>query len=309
VGEGERAGRWTPWVVGAAVLIGVASVVGAADPWDALAGWLGASAVAAAGVGSALVVGRWKAIWLVLLIAPPLALLTRQPEPGLWAIFAVPFFTAVAALLCVAAIGVRGLAARRGHVLPASGGWVLLGLAATLTLVGVYLDQRVIDRDPVHPREVDLRHHRYRGVAIGMRTGDVPKVLGSRGRAVPSDKVAAQEGPHGPSVTPAWREREYTGLAVAASGEHVRALATRDRDAQTADGVGPGDSLAIAKRRYPDVACDGVTEGSDSINPSYPACTGRLPDGTEVYFGGDPIDVVLLAARGSLDVGGRIDPR
>ncbi len=92
-----------------------------------------------------------------------------------------------------------------------------------------------------------------------------------------------------------WRYRE---LVVFVAGGRVLAYLTTDRSAQTAAGVGVGDSLAIAERAYAGLDCFGVTLGSDAVKPSYPACEGTLRSGDRLWFGGDPIDSIWVLENG-----------
>ena len=128
-------------------------------------------------------------------------------------------------------------------------------------------------------------------------------MLGSRGRRHDAATVADQEGESGPGSRPSWEVRIFPQLAVFVDNGRVRGIATPDSAAQTREGVGVGDSLEIAKRHYQGLDCYGVTLGSDSTRPSYPACAGRLKGGNEVYFGGDPVDTIWVTAKGGLEAG------
>jgi hypothetical protein len=62
--------------------------------------------------------------------------------------------------------------------------------------------------------------------------------------------------------------------------------------AETQDGVGVGDSLAAARRRYRGLRCAVRNDGTE--HPSYPYCTARI-GGLYVWFGQDPIKSISLS--------------
>lgn len=244
---------------------------------------LGVASVAAATVGVGLVVGRWPAILVGLILVPALIVFNRAEEPALLVVFVAPFAAGSAALLAAAAVAVRKLADRRGKGRPAATAGVaavLAGLAGTAW--GVYLDHRVVNRAPERPTAIELERARYRGVSIGMPSSDLPRVLGSRGRRHDAATVADQEGESGPGSRPTWEVRTFPRLAVFVDSGRVRGIATPDSAAQTREGVGVGDSLEIAS------AAIGVgllrrDPGQRFHPPVVSRLRGRLKGDNEVY--------------------------
>lgn len=272
-----------------------AALVLASDPWDPLADW-GWPILLAACFALGLISARWRVL-LAALALLPLGALNRAPEPGLF-LFLVPLLALVACAAIAAGIGVHRLIARRRADAPRTAGLSILCIALTLLAAGVYLDQRVVDRRPSSPQLVDERSGSLRGIAAGQPIAQVlvrlgPPVVGSADVAPSPLGVGADLS--GPSSMPAgWQTWRYRDIAVLHSRGKVRGYLTTDPRAQTAAGVGVGDSLAIARRAYSNLDCSGVSIGSDSSNPSYLACVGRLRSGDAIWFGGDPIDSIWV---------------
>ena len=64
------------------------------------------------------------------------------------------------------------------------------------------------------------------------------------------------------------------------------------RRAETARGVGIGDTLAFARRRYPQLRCDVVNQGSEYV--TFPACRARIAPRRYLGFGQNPIRSISL---------------
>lgn len=296
----------------AIVFVVCAAFVLGADPWDPLAGW-GLAVVLATAMTTGLTWGRMRAL-LVVLALVPLSLLNRATEPAVFYALALPALIVMCAVLIAVGVGLSALIARRSdsadRVLRA-GGIAIACVATALTAWGFYLDQRVVDRSPANSVIVDQRTGAFRGVQPGDKADRARRlfgepVLGSSNRS-PSPLGQDTTELSGPSSSPAdWRPWRYQKLVVIVSRGRVRGYATTDRSAQTAAGVGVGDSLVIAERAYTNLDCSGVQLGSDAENPQYLACQGRLPSGDEIWFGGDPIDSIwVLQATPSNPVHGR----
>lgn len=184
---------------GAYVIVGC--FVAGADAWDPLGTTLGVASVAAATVGVGLVMGRWPAILVGLILVPALIVFNRAQEPALLMVFVAPFAAGSAALLAAAAVAVRKLADRRGKSRPAATAGVaavLAGLAGTAW--GVYLDHRVVNRAPERPSAIELERAGYRGVSIGMPSSDLPRCWAAVGVAMTlprslTRKARAAQGP------------------------------------------------------------------------------------------------------------------
>lgn len=285
---------------------GCAAFIIGADPWDPLADW-GVLILPPSAFALGLISGRWRML-LAALALLALGPLNRGEEPDIFAFLVVPMLCVECCAAIAAGVGVRRvMGRRRARAVPRLGtaGLAIMGLAIALTAWGVYLDQRVVDRTPSRPLLVDERTGAYRGVAPGTRVAQVVSLFG---RPVPgSDDLgpsplgagaAELSGPSSLSVTQSWR---YRDLAVLHARGTVRGYLTTDPRAETAAGVGIGDSLTIARRAYAGLECGGQTIGSDASNPAYLACSGRLPGGDEIWFGGDPIDSIWVL-QGSEDL-------
>ena len=64
------------------------------------------------------------------------------------------------------------------------------------------------------------------------------------------------------------------------------------RSGATARGVGIGDTLAYARRRYPQLRCDVVNQGTEYV--AFPACRARIAPRRYLGFGQNPIRSISL---------------
>lgn len=308
-----------PYVDGvrARVLLVVLLVLGgcyllvSADAWDPLAGRLGLAAWAVSALALGLIAGGTGRPNAVLLAAALPAVgvaaslpFSRAEEPFTWGFFMLPILGVAGASL-VAAGATIDRALRRGGPRTArvggAAGVLALAAAASAFGRGVWLDQRVVDRAPAHPSTIDDVAGSYRGVGIGDRAAAVRGRLGvprradddGQGFAAPlGQSLSDFDGPRGfDGDLTTWR---YRGVAVLLEGSRTQQLVITDPDAETAAGVGIGDSLAVASRRYAHLRCDGVVTGSDATNPTYPACAGHLAGRTGISFYGDPVQSIVL---------------
>lgn len=176
-------------------------------------------------------------------------------------------------------------------------------LAAVLAAWGVRMDGRVVEVTPERPLVVSDRTGSFRGVslatpldAVRARLG-VPTIVpeGDRAAGRPLDAPAGLALPGDLPEGETWR---YAGVALLVRGSRIEAMVVSDARAETAAGVGVGDSLGISRRAYGGLACSGVRR-SGATNPAYPACRSRLP-GREglrrvgIVFAGDPVQTVTL---------------
>ncbi len=282
----------------AAYVASAAFVIGA-DLWDPLSDW-GWGIVLANSFAIGLAGRRWP------VLLAPLALIALAPlnnwsEPQLFTSAAVYAIAGVCAVLVALGIGVRALARRRdarADRRAARAGIGLICIASLLTAWGIYLDQRVVDRSPSNPLLLDDQTGAFRGIAPGAPSGLAHRLFGQPVRGaenrVPTPLGEDYDDVSGPSSTAPsqiWRYRKLVGLV---SDARVHGYLTTDSSAQTAAGVGVGDSLAIAARAYRNLNCFGVQLGSDAVNPDYQGCEGTLRSGDEIWFGGDPIDSIWV---------------
>lgn len=270
----------------------------AANPWEPLSGGLGVCILLGGSLALGLIGGRWQTL-LAALVLIPLVPLSRAPEPAIVAV-SLPFVLGACAALIALGVGLRALARRRGVRTGARArviGVALLTLAGALAAWGVYLANRVVDHSPAHPVLVDERAATYRGLALGAPAADIRHRFGKRApdRGFTASPVGVDPADvSGPGSIPDWHSWRYRDLVVFTHGGRVRGFLTTDPDAQTREGVGVGDSLAVATGAYANLRCMGVTLGSDATNPQYRACEGRLPGGATIWLGGDPIDSIWV---------------
>ena len=148
---------------------------------------------------------------------------------------------------------------------------------------------------------VDERTGAHRGIEPGVPAARARRLFGEpaidASNYVPRPLDTKPREVSSPGSLPGWQPWRYEKLVVFTSGGRIRGYLTTDRSAQTQMGVGVGDSLTLAERRHPALECDGVTRGSDAVNPSYPACQGTLSSGRWIFFGGDQIDSIWVQER------------
>lgn len=249
---------------------------------------------------------------------------SRAEQPTVAAGFTVVVLAPAAAVLIALGVMARRAASRRtGRGQPRlrmplgalAGGCAVFAVLSTA--VGMYLDLRVVNLHPAQPRVIDDRNATIGELGYRSTLEDVrgrlgrPAVarIGDSGFGEPlgaDDLVFAL----GTDADAAWR---YRGVAVlvrdepasqsrrTARGRRYRrqwrpidSIVISDQDAETRSGVGIGDSLAVARRAYPGIVCDGILYGSDSTNPGDPRCGGRSRDGGAIWFAGDPISTITL---------------
>jgi hypothetical protein len=256
-------------------------------------------------IGLGLAFGGWRAAALAALIVAVAIAISPWSGSPVVLFFGGPILVAGAAV-------VTGLAARARRR-AATAGAVLLACAVAGTAWGVYLDHRVVDRSPERPVLVDERTTAHRGIRVGMETAEVRRVL-------PNPVVGSELAPLGPdddeiggptSITDVDENGfRYRDLVVMLDGPRVTGYVTTDDDAQTRTGVGVGDSLELAKRRYRNLGCDEATF-HDSNTPEYPFCEGDLGRDVALFISGDPIDSLWVYREPEIDkwTPGRLTPR
>lgn len=279
------------------------------DSWDPLFGPLGFLAVMMAAVGLAFVARSWWTLLAALAVSLLYGERVVENDP-LGVAFTVIFLTpAVLALFAVAtAVGRRldGGSARTAGV-------VALAVAAGLTSVGLYLDIRVVDESPADPLAIDVRSGEYRGLRIGLRPRDVRRRVGPPVRRGGVEDVDTPidleyEDFSSPYSTPAWRSWRYEGMAVFFLKGQMQGFVTTSERSETREGVGIGDSLEIAERRYRGLECGKQTLGETSI-PESAYCTAGFGEDRHIWFGGDPIDAIWLFRDTGTSTPGRLAVR
>ena len=209
------------WAVAIFAVVGGFQI--GADPWDPLSleRW-GLGVLIASGVGLGLATRSWWAIAAALVLIP-LAPLNRAEEPPLFYVFFVPVLVVGAALLIALGVGVgKPVGADRGRLAGAIGAG-LLGAAALATLVGIYLDHRVVDDSPDKPLVIDDSTGAYRSVQVGTPVSRLDRLLG------PKESGLRDVGDlDGPSSFEDWKQQDRPGLIVFHDKGRVRGYVITD---------------------------------------------------------------------------------
>ena len=158
----------------------------------------------------------------------------------------------------------------------------------------------IVDVTPRHPQLVDIHAGTYRGVILGAPLAEAIRVLGPPPKqsdypypiGAPPDAIA----PSGPGSA---TSLDYQGLAVVIVAGRVRWIDITSPDAQTALGVGVGDSLAIARRAYPHLRCYAHDSSTDEGGIGPPFCDIRFGHGVNLELIGDPILAVIMRGSGT----------
>ena len=165
------------------------------------------------------------------------------------------------------------------------------------------------DRKPTRPIRLDELRGTYRGVAIGDSTQEMRRRLGAPAPLAKADEcdlcpVGTDYYDIGPptSIAPPSRkpgpehegegDGRYRDVAVLIDHRHVFGFVITAEGAQTRRGVGIGDDLHLASRRYRTVRCGTANEGSEY--PNFPFCSGRVARRRYIWFGQDPIRSITL---------------
>jgi hypothetical protein len=140
----------------------------------------------------------------------------------------------------------------------------------------------------------------YRGVALGSSRADVLEALGP-----------PPPGSHGSSIAPLGDDFDHIGgppfiatppgsshetlrypdTSVLISDGRVYGLVLTDPEAETAEGVGVGDSLGLAEDRHSGIDC-GIARAGEYR--TFPYCRGRLAPARWIWLGQDPIRSIIL---------------
>ena len=281
----------------------VGGAVLTANAWDPLGGALGAVVLAAASVALGLLLASW---WAVLLGAPltVIVVIVTAPDDPLAPLGGL-IVGATAAIAIAVGVAVAKLATRRvERAWPRALGAAGMAAAGVATVGGLALELREFDDTPAAPVLLDERSGTYRGLRVGMPLEQARSMLGPGVDGDPGLSPAPLGEDHGdisgPSAMPGYRYLRYPSLVVMHERRKVSGYITTAGDAETRAGVGVGDSLSIAEKRYRPLDCDDVTFG-DSTIPSYRACEGRLPSGPVIWFGGDPIDSIWVFSESEFE--------
>ena len=157
------------------------------------------------------------------------------------------------------------------------------------------------------PKVLDEVRGRYRGTAIGDRRSAALRRQGKPPRAKSKDDNGPVDSDFYEDGTPSswsppgassfylgdlnYRGRSYL-IEDGRGDPPVYGFIITDRRAQTARGVGIGDTLAYARRRYPQLRCDVVNQGTEYV--AFPACRARIAPRRYLGFGQNPIRSISL---------------
>lgn len=245
-------------------------------------------------LGLGIAVGRYWAAAVPFLVAAPLALAGddgsnafsyRLPAP------AIGVFALAAAVLVL-----TGVLIRTGRFpVPDWAGAALLLIGALPLLWAGYRQARPLDENG--DRLVGVG---YGGVGLGASRA---AAVGALGRPPPSQRGSVAPlgddfddigGP--PFIATPGSSHEalrYPGISVLLSDGVVHGLVITDKEAETGEGVGVGDNLGLAEDRYQSLEC-GIAEADE--HRSFPYCGGRLGPRRWLWFGQDPIRVIVLTS-------------
>jgi hypothetical protein len=247
-------------------------------------------------LGLGLAAGHWWTVALPLLIAAPYALAGedgsnafayRLPAP------AIAVLALAAAVLVLTAVLIQ----TGRHALPAWVGAALL-LAGCVPLAWTtYRHLRPLDE--AGDLLVGDEARSFRGVALGDSRRRVTEELGAPlrgdgGTIAPVGEDFDDIGGPPFIATPGTTHESlrYRDLTVLLSNGRVYGLLVTNPQADTTQGVGIGDNLALAEDRYSSLDC-GIAEADDYRR--FPYCSGRLARDRWIWFGQDPIRSIVVA--------------
>jgi hypothetical protein len=144
--------------------------------------------------------------------------------------------------------------------------------------------------DPEPRERVDEHAGRFRGVAIGDRSAQVRHRLGP-----PRPYNAQGRIPGGESTIPylsAGGGLSYKGAFYAVKDKRVTAIIAYGDGAGTTNGVGIGDPLGDAQKKYREADCHAEELGDPTRDAYWEVQTGKH---LWLWLGGDPIDNIVVS--------------
>jgi hypothetical protein len=231
--------------------------------------------------------------WVLLAAAAPLLWASQGPLGLIFGGFAVP----------PVALGI-GMGVTMGRHFGRRGalaGCALLALAFLPLATAVALARWPHDRQPAHPVPIDLAMGSYAGVTLGDSEQETlsktKEPLVGRGVRQLWKNGGEQSDPFAySSANDALIYRDHALLLLDGT---VVAIVITNPDAETADGIGPGDGLALVPQRYPTLHCEAHDGYSDEGPAGPPDCHGHVGD-VGLWTSGDPVELVTIA---SVDAG------
>lgn len=231
-----------------------------------------------------------RTFWVLLAAAAPLVWATEGPLGLIFGGFAV----APVALGIGMGVTMGRHFGRRGAV----AGCVLLALAFLPLATAVALAQWPHDRQPAHPVPIDLAMGSYAGVTLGdseqeaLRKTTEP-LLSRNGQDL--HQLAGVNGADAFSSAYATETVVYRDHALMIRNGIVVAIVIANPDAETPEGIGPGDGLALVPKRYPMLHCEAHDGYSDEGPAGPPDCHGHIGD-VGLWISEDPVQLVTIAS-------------
>jgi hypothetical protein len=244
---------------------------------------------------STFAVGMAARTWWVLLAAAAPLLWASQ---GSLALIIGGFAVVPVALGIGVGVAIGRHFGRRG----ALAGCVLLALAFLPLATAVAMSRWPHDHQPAHPVPIDLATGSYAGVTLGdseqvaLRKATEP-LLGRNTQDL--HQLAGANSADAFSSAYATETFVYRDHALMIRNGKVVAIVITNPDAETPEGIGPGDGLALVPQRYPMLHCEAHDGYSDEGPAGPPDCHGHVGD-VGLWISEDPVQLVTIA---SVDAG------
>ena len=253
-------------------------------------------------LGAGLLIGRWWSVSLAMAsIVVPAA--SPTPENALFWVLFVPIGVITSAALLGAGTGVRKLIARRApsrESVAAIVGALLVSGSVVVVAVAAVREVWVTDDQPARPLVVDESRPSYQGVGVGDSAARMRERFGQptvdRSGGPPAPLGEDPDRLSTPNNLIGGKTFDYPGVAFLVRGGRIKGFVVTAQDAETRAGVGVGDDLEIASKKYREIECGDETFADDPA-PIYPYCNGRAIGNVLVWFGGDPIDNITVIAQ------------
>ena len=240
---------------------------------------------------STFAVGMAARTWWVLLAAAAPLLWASQGPLGL-------IFGGIAAPPVALGVGVGVMIGRHFGRRGAVAGCVLLALAFLPLATAVALARWPHDHQPTHPVPIDLATGSYAGVTLGdseqvaLQKATEPLL----GRSVHDlHRLAGVDGADAFSSAYATETFVYRDHALMVRNGKVVAIVITNSDAETPEGIGPGDGLSLVPERYPTLRCEHHDGYSDEGPAGPPDCHGHVGD-VGLWISEDPVQLVTIAS-------------
>ncbi len=250
--------------------------------------------------------GRWWSVFLPILFIPIAARAGYPPsefsEPGpVW--FPVLIFAPILCLL----IGLGRLGRSRRLLvvwltvlLVVFAGWVLVVQRSSGS------DDEISD---ARFRTIDEFGGIYGGAGLGWSREEVVAALGSvrpvrdGDAAIPRDVAEAGISLDSPRLEARGGAHCYYDACFRFTDDsRVQSIELASPAAKTRRGIAVDDPLDTAEAAYPELVC---TVGKDAEFGLYRYCTGQVAPDRWIWFGGDPVNVIVVASHPLEDAGAR----